>query len=109
MPECHLSGYEDLDKVMQTKKTMVIVSDDQQEDETEFYPEHIYSAVQKKKKQVQVSDNQQDDETECYPEHVYSAVQKKIKNKPSKETIPLDELGPELESSHTSAHYGRPK
>ena len=87
VPECHLSGYEDLDTVVQIKKKMVLVSDDQQDDETEFYPEHIYSAVQKKKKQVQVSDNPQHDETEWYPEHVYSAVQKKIKNKPSKNLL----------------------
>ena len=107
--QCHLSGYEDLDTVVRTKKKMVLVSDDQQDAETEFYPEHIYSAVQKKKKQVQVSDNPQHDETEWYPEHVYSAVQKKIKNKPSKKTIPLDELDPELESSDTPAHDGRPK
>ena len=43
--ECHLSGYEDLDTVVQIKKKMVLVSDDQQDDEIEFYPEHIYSAV----------------------------------------------------------------
>ena len=104
VPECHLSGYEDLDTVVQTKKKMVLVSNDQQDDDNEFYPEHIYSAVQKKKKKVQVSDKPQDDETECYPEHVYSSVQKKIKNKPSKKTFPLDELDPELESP---AHDGR--
>ena len=93
-------GYEDLDKVVKKKKKQVQASDNQQGEEIELYPEHMYTAVQKKKKQVQVSDDQQDYEIECYPEHVYSAVQKKKKNKPSKERIPLDERDGAI--SHTS-------
>ena len=89
---------------IQKKKKKVPVSDDQQDDEIDCYPEHVYSAVQKKKRQVPVSDDQQDDDIECYPEHVYSAVQKK-KKKPNKETTPLAEMySVERESSDTPAH-----
>ena len=62
--------------------------------------EDMYTAVQKKQKQVQVSDDQQDDEIECYPEHVYSAVQKKKKDKPSKETIPLSDIPDDLKDMY---------
>ena len=68
--------------------------------------EDMYTAVQKKKKQAPVSDDQQDDEIECYPEHVYSAVQKKkLKNDPNKETISLSETYPTVSESLDSPSH----